>query len=149
MEVPTEWCVMRWKQWGNTPSFSLTSFCLVNFLTVEMFKRKAWKARWRKIYRYLQECASFCCIYLDGSSSLYSFMVLCLGSVWYLQFRGLCNMYVCLLYSFICEFCNVGQAFIRERIFFLRNMKAFSGYLGSPKILLCIPYSMWMYVRKY
>ena len=55
-------------------------------------------------------------------------MVLCLVSVWYLQFRGLC-----LLYSFRCEFCNVGQAFIWERIFFARNVKAFSGYLRKPK----------------
>ena len=80
-------------------------------------------------------------------------MVLCLGSVWYLQFRGLC-----LLYSFICEFCNVGQTFIWERIFFARNVKAFSGYLRKPKniamytifnVNVCTLISVWLWNFKY
>ena len=95
-----------------------------------MFKRKPEKPDEGKFIDTYKKSAPLCSIYLDRPSSLYSFMVLCLGSVWYMyKFKGF--TYVCLLYGFIYEFCNVGQAFIYERIFFARNVKAFSGYFTA------------------
>ena len=107
------------------------SFCPVNFLSGEIFRRKPEKPDEEKFIGTYKKSASLCCIYLNGSSSLYSFIVLCLGSVWYMcKFRGLC-MYVFCTVSYVNSAMLVKLSF--GRIFFARNVKAFSGYLRKPK----------------